>query len=84
MSRDTRDRQILVRHVPDELDISKTSLDKIMSDYLRINKVCTGWMPKLLTPLQYANRVDCCERLLENCRQHPTGCFGHIVIENET
>ena len=78
------DRQISVRLVADELGISKTLLDEIMSDYSGMKKVCTRWVPKLLTLLQRANRVDCCEKLLENCNQGPTGIFGRIVTGDET
>ena len=66
------DRQISVRCATDELGISKTSLYEIISDYLGMKKVCTRWVPKLLTRLQLASRVDCCEEFLENCNQDPT------------
>ena len=42
-------------------------------------KIYTRWVPKLLTQLQSANRVDCCEGLLKNCNQDPIGFFGRIV-----
>ena len=42
------------------------------------------WVMKLFTPLQRANRVDCCEELLENCNQDPTGFSCHIVSGNDT
>ena len=74
-----RDRQISVRHIADELRISKSSLYNIMSDYLGMKKVCTRWVLKLFTLLQHANRVDCCEELLEECDQNPTRVFGRIV-----
>ena len=77
------DRQVSVQRVVDELDISKTLLYEIISDYLRMKKICTRWVPKLLTPLQLADRVDCCEEFLENCNQDPIGfflsyCYGWI------
>ena len=78
-----RDRQICIRHVADELDISKTLLVEIISDYLGM-KVCTRWIPKLFRPLQRANRVDCCEELPESCNQDPTGVFGRIATRNKT
>ena len=60
-----RNRQISVQCIADELDISKTSLYGIMSDYMGIKKVCTSCVPKFFTLLQRANRVDCCcEELL--------------------
>ncbi len=33
--------------------------------------VRTPWVPKLLTPLQHANRVDCCQELLEESEADP-------------
>ena len=50
-----------------------------MSGYLEMKKVCTRWVLKL----QHANRVECCEELLENCKQDPTGFVGHIVTRDE-
>ena len=47
--------KLSVRHVADELDISATSLDEIISDYLEMKKVCMRWVLKPLTPLQRAN-----------------------------
>ena len=78
-----RDRQISVRRVADQLATTKTSLYDIMSDYLGMKKICTGWIPKLLSPLQCTSRVDCHEEFLENCNQDPTGSFGRIVTENK-
>ena len=78
------DRRISVRRVADELTISKTSLYEITSDYLGMEKVFTRWILKLLTPLQRADRVNCCEKLLENCNQDPTEFFSRIVTGDET
>ena len=50
-----------------------------MSDYLGMKKVGTKWILKFFTPLPHANRVDCCEELLEEYYQNPTGLFGHLV-----
>ena len=79
-----RDRQISVRLITDELNISTTSLYEIMSDYLGMKKVCTRWVPKPLIPLQRANRVDCCEELLEKYDRDPTGSIARIVTRDET
>ena len=79
-----RNRQTPVRHVADELDISTTSVYEIISDYLEMKTVSMRWVPKFFTSLQRVTRVDCCEKQLENLNQDPTGCFGHIVTEEET
>ena len=53
-----RDRQMSIRPVAEELVI----IHEIMNNHM---KVCTRWVPKLLTPIQHANRVDCCQ---ERCK----------------
>ena len=60
-----RDRQISVPRVAYELDIPKTTIHEIMNNHMGMKKVCTRWVPKLLTPIQRANRVDCCQELLQ-------------------
>ena len=42
------------------------------------------WLVQLLTSLQHANLVDCCEELLKNCNQYPTGYLGRILMGDET
>ena len=54
-----RDRQVSVRRLAEELAIPKTTIQKIMDSQLGMKKVCTRWVPKLFTPIQHANRVDC-------------------------
>ena len=52
-----RDRQISIRRVAYKLGIPKTFLHEIMGNQLDMKKVCTRWVPKLLTPIQRPNRV---------------------------
>ena len=78
------DRQISARSIANELGISKTSLYKIMNDYLGMKKFCTRWASKLLTSLQRINRADFCEELLENCNQDATRFVSSIVTDDET
>ena len=46
-----RDRQISIRRVADELGIPKTTIHEIMNNHMGTKKVCTWWVPKLLTPI---------------------------------
>ena len=46
-----RDRQISIRRLAEELDISKTIIHEIMNNHMGMKKVCTRWVPKLLTPI---------------------------------
>lgn len=79
-----RDRQISIRRVAYELDISTTSVYEIMKSQLGMKKVSTRWVPKLLTPIQRANRVDCCEELLQESEEDPADFFDQIVTGDET
>ena len=79
-----RDRQISVRRVADQLDISKTIVCEILNDHLGMKKVYTKWVPKLLTPLQRANRVECFEELLQESNEDPIDFLGRIVTGDET
>ena len=60
-----RDRQISIRRLAEELAIPKTSIHENMNNQLGMKKVCIQWASKLLTPIQRANRVDCCQELLQ-------------------
>jgi [histone H3]-lysine36 N-dimethyltransferase SETMAR len=79
-----RDRQISVRRVAYELGISTTTVYEIMSNQLGMKKVSTRWVPKLLTPIQRANRVDCCQELLQESEVDPGNFFDRIITGDET
>ena len=57
------DRPISLRHVVYALAIPTTTVYETMSDDLGMKKVSTRWVPKLLTPIQCANRMDFCQEL---------------------
>ena len=59
-----RDRQISASHIAYELPIPITTVDEIISNDLDMKKVSTRLARKLLTPIQDANRLDCCQKLL--------------------
>ena len=49
-----------------------------------MEKVSTKWVPKLLTLIQFANRVDCCQELLQESEVNPNNYFDHIAIGDES
>ena len=59
------DWQISVRRLVYELAIPTTTVYEIMSNHLGMKKVSTRWLPKLLTPIQHANYVDCRQEPLQ-------------------
>ena len=78
------DRQVSVRRVAYELGILKITIHEIMDNQLDMKKVCTRWVPKLLTPIQRANRVDCCQECLQQNEVNTANLFDSIVTGDES
>ena len=74
-----RNRQVSVRRLAEGLAIPKTIIHEIMNNHMGMKKVCTRWGPKLLTPIQRANRVDCCQGLLQQSEVNLVKFFDCIV-----
>ena len=74
-----RDRQISIRRLAEKLVI----IHETMSNHVSMKKVCTRWVPKLLTPIQRAHRVDCCQELLQQSEVNPVKFFDCIVTGDE-
>ena len=55
-----------------------------MSNHLGMKKVSTRWIPKLLTSIQRANHVDCCQELLQENEVNPDNYSDRIVTGDET
>ena len=79
-----RNRQVSVCRLAEELGIPKTAIHDIMNNHMGMKKVCTRWIPKLLTPIQRANRVDCCQELLQQSEVNPAKFFDSIVTGDES
>ena len=79
-----RDRQISIGRLAKELGIPKTIIHETTDNQLGMKKVCTRWVPKLLTSVQRANRVDCCQELLQQSEVNPAKFFDCIVIDDES
>ena len=54
-----------------------------MNNHMGLKKVCTRWVPKLLTPMQCINRVDCCQELLKQSEVNPAKFSDCIVTGDE-
>ena len=75
-----RDRQISIRRLAEELAI----IHQIMNNHMGMKKVCRRWVLTLLTPIQHANRVDCCQELLQGSEINPVKFFDCIVTSDES
>ena len=76
--------QLTVPYVAYELGIPTTTDYEVMSNHLDMKKVSTRWVPKLLTPIQRANRMDCCQELLQENEVNPDNYSDRIVTDDET
>ena len=79
-----RDRQVSVRRVAYKLVVPKTIIHEIMDNQLGMKKVCTRWILKLLTLIQRANHINCCQELLQQSEVNPTKFFDCIVTGDES
>ena len=77
-----RDQQISIRCLAEELAIPKTSIHEIMNNHMGMKKVCTRWILKLFTRIQRANRVDCCQELMQQSKVNPVK-FSHCIVTGD-
>ena len=75
-----RDRQISIRRLAEQLAV----IYEIMNNYMGMKKVCSRWGPKLFTLIQPANRLDCCQELLQESEVNPVKFFHYIVTGDES
>ena len=76
----TRGRQISMHRLAEELSI----IHEIMNNHMGMKKICTRWVPKLLTPIKCVNRVDCCQELLQQSEVNPDNFFDCIVTGDKS
>ncbi|XP_050296406.1 histone-lysine N-methyltransferase SETMAR-like [Anthonomus grandis grandis] len=61
----TEDRHVTYREIEASLAISKTSIQKILHEELRVRKLVSRWIPHLLTEEQKEARVMWCQTTLD-------------------
>ena len=59
------DRKLKLREIAEELKISEGSVFTILHEHLSMRKLCSKWVPRLLTVDQKQQRVDDSERCLQ-------------------
>ncbi|XP_018565941.1 putative uncharacterized protein FLJ37770 [Anoplophora glabripennis] len=60
-----KDRGLTIRMIAEDLSIPKTTVHEIVTEKLKMKKLCAKIVQKLLTPEQKARRVAWCEDWLE-------------------
>ncbi|XP_055302592.1 histone-lysine N-methyltransferase SETMAR-like [Sitodiplosis mosellana] len=78
------DRKLKLQKIADILKISKGSVYTILHDHLGMRKLCSKWVPRLLTPEQKQNRVDDSESCLTIFKRNPNEFLRRYVTMDET
>ena len=78
------DRQVSVCRIAYRLGITKTAIHEAIDNQLGMKTIYTRWIPKLLTSIQSANRVDCYQELLQQSEVNPVNFFDSIVTDAES
>lgn len=64
--------------------VSDTTIFKIIHDHLGITKVSARWVPRMLTPPQKQQRVECSRAFLNLCNEDKDDVLSRIVTGDET
>ena len=64
------DHKLKLREIADTLKISEGSVFTILHEHLSMRKLCSKWVPCLLTVDQKQHRVDDSERCLERFQRN--------------
>lgn len=70
--------------LPPNVEISRASLHRIISDDLHLSKVCARWVPRLLSDHHKEQRVDAALQFLQFFEDEGDGLFDRIVTGDET
>lgn len=76
--------RISQRCIASTLHLPKTTVQRILTEQLHMHKVCTRWMPKILTVPQRHDRVECSRENLNLYRQSPAKFLASIVTGDES
>lgn len=78
------DRKLKLREIAEELMISEGSAFTILHKHLSMRKLCSKWVPRLLTVDQKQQRIDDSERCLELFKRNKRDFLRRYVTMDET
>jgi len=78
------DRQMKVREIAETVGISKECVGYILHEELDMKKLCTRWVPRLLTADQKHTRMKISEECLERFNKNKTDFVRRFIIMDET
>lgn len=79
------DRRVTVRELCEKIpEVSKTTIDKILTEHLGYSKVCARWVPKMLTADHQRQRVEAAQEFLAFHGTTEEEFLDSIVTGDET
>ncbi|XP_070851493.1 histone-lysine N-methyltransferase SETMAR-like [Drosophila suzukii] len=78
------DRKLKLKEIADASKISEGSVFTILHEHLDLRKLCSKWVPRLLTPDQKQQRIDASETCLSMLKRNRTDFFRRYVTMDET
>ena len=80
----TGDRRLSVCYIATSVGISTGSVHSILTDNLLMKKVSARWVPRMLSDVQKANRVDASTTLLCLFNENPDNFISRFLTVDET
>ncbi len=80
----TGDRKLKLRELADMVSISSERVYNILHNHLNMLKLCTRWVPRVITNDQKRERVECSEANLSMIKRNRSEFFRRLIIVDET
>ena len=79
-----KDRRITVRQAGENFDIGYGNAQDILTNVLRMRRVCARWVPRLLVPEQKTVRVQICTNLQQRLLDEGDSFLNKVITCDET
>ena len=78
------DRRLTIKQISKKMNISRGTVHTILHEEMGLSKLSARWVPKTLSNLDKANRVEISRKNLDRMNSDPEHFFDRIVTQDET
>ena len=78
------DRRLTVRGIAEELSLSYSTVQRILTEELNMSKVSARWVPRLLTDENKQRRLECSQQFLDLYDAQGDEFLDKIITTDET
>ena len=78
------DRWLTLKEISVRLEISKTTVIRIIQEHLHMKKVSARWVPRLLSSIQKEHCLTCYQKILELCCGNQKQVLESVITGDET